>query len=315
MTPPVAPVKKPFHVGIFSGKGGVGKTSITASIACAMAEKGIKILAADTDVDAPNLAILFQAQTTVKNEFTVQTTEKATLIEDQCTHCKRCVDEKFCHFSAIAWDEEQSIPIIDTIACEGCKACQLLCPEKAFSIDPVDSGTVRHVHSIYGFDVITGETILGAQTSGKLVSELKVYSTEVAKDSDCEVIILDGPPGIGCPVIAAMTDLHYVIVVIEPTSAALHDAERLIQVVSNFNIPYGVIINKSDMYQAGYETVMAYLTELNIELLGEIPLDNDWPYAIARGKPIYIDKPNGPSAKHIREILNQILPKIQQHGQ
>ena len=122
-------------IGIVSGKGGVGKTSITASIACLFNDNGYKIGAADTDVDAPNLAILFQAKGVENSDakegkegkertfFNVKTTEKATFLPDLCTHCKKCIDEKFCTFGALSWDEEQKIPVVDPIACEGCAGC------------------------------------------------------------------------------------------------------------------------------------------------------------------------------------------------
>ncbi|MHA1585376.1 MAG: P-loop NTPase [Promethearchaeota archaeon] len=302
-------VKQIFQLGIISGKGGVGKTSISASIACALNES-LKILAVDTDVDAPNLAILFQALGTSSSEFKVQTTEKARLIEDKCTHCKMCIDENFCHFNALSWNESRKIPEIDSIACEGCRACEILCPAHAFKIDPIDSGNISHLHSSYGFDVITGETILGSQTSGKLVTELKKYASQIASEKNSDIIIIDGPPGIGCPVIAAITDLNYCIVVIEPTTAALHDAKRVIQIVQDFKIPFSVIINKSDMYKTGYDQIIEYLGKEHIELLGEIPLDNKWPFAIAKGLPIYKDQPDGISANKIRTIASKLKTLI-----
>ena len=299
-----------YHLGIVSGKGGVGKTSITASIACLLAEKGLPITTVDTDVDAPNLAILFQAKDNQVQEFKVQTTEKAIFIPDKCSHCKLCIDDAFCHFGALKWDEDKLIPIIDSIACEGCGACKLFCPEKAFEVEPVDSGTINHLKSMYNFDVITGETILGAQTSGKLVTELRKYADEIAKKESKDIMIIDGPPGIGCPVIAMLSGLNYVIVVIEPTTAALHDADRVITVVENFKIPFGIIINKSDMYLEGNKQIKEYLNENKIELLGEIPLDSKWPYSIAKGIPIVKDQPNGNSAKNLKIIADKIKHKI-----
>ncbi|MCP4764590.1 MAG: P-loop NTPase [archaeon] len=300
-----------YRLGIVSGKGGVGKTSITASIACALKKKGINLIAADTDVDAPNLEILFRATGSKIDSFQTQTTKKARFvndnsIDDNCFHCKKCITEKFCNFDAISWNEDEEIPIIDIIACEGCNACQWLCPASSFIVEPVNSGTITHLKSEYGFSVITGETILGAQTSGKLVTELKQYANEIAEKQNIDFMIIDGPPGIGCPVIASIADLDYVIVIIEPTSAALHDAERVIHLINNFEIKFGVIINKADMWKEGYEKVMEFINIKDIELLGKINLDSQWPLSIAKGLPIIKHQPEGESAKNLTIIAEKI---------
>ncbi len=302
--------KKLKKIGIFSGKGGVGKTSITASLAVLFHENQYQVLAVDTDVDAPNLAILFQANSTPIEELTVQTTEKATFLEDQCVHCKQCITDNFCHFNALKWNSQEEIPVIDNVACEGCHACQYLCPQHAFDIRPVNSGHINHLNTRFNFDVITGETILGSQTSGKLVSELKRYAMTVSEKQNTEIILVDGPPGIGCPVIAAMTDLDYIIVVIEPTSAALHDAKRLLELNSSFKIPFSIIINKVDMYPEGLKKIETYLQENDIPILGRIPLNPNWPKAIAQAKPIVSFEPQGISTQSLRNILSTLEKNV-----
>ncbi|MHA1339330.1 MAG: P-loop NTPase [Promethearchaeota archaeon] len=301
--------KKIFHCVVISGKGGVGKTSITASLATLIYEQKINIIATDADVDAPNLAILFQARGDPIESFYVQTAEKAEFIEDKCIHCKNCIDDEFCHFNALSWDEEKLQPIVDTITCEGCKACHYLCSEHAFIIKPVNSGSISHLKSEYGFSVITGETILGAQTSGKLVTEMKQYSDKIARQNDIDFVLIDGPPGIGCPVIAAVSETQYAIVIIEPTTAALHDAQRMMHIIQNFNIPFGVIINKADMWVESCVEIENFLKENNIELLGKLYLDKDWPFAIANGIPIVKYRPNNQSAKLLKEISKKIIKK------
>jgi MinD superfamily P-loop ATPase len=301
------------RIGIYSGKGGVGKTTIAANLALILSQNGHKILAGDTDVDAPNLSILFSPSNGPANDenaITVQTTEKAEFHPEKCTRCRRCVDEHFCHFNALSWDATQNSPVIDVIACEGCKACALLCPEKTFSIHPVDSGHISTVHSPYGFDVITGETILGAQTSGKLVTEMKKYAEDVASRTDRDVIIYDGPPGIGCPVIASISGLDYVIVIMEPTAAALHDAQRLIQVVRNFKIPFGVILNKADIWSEGAATIRTYVSDNHIPLLGEIPLDAEWPISVAKRQPYVHYRPQSPVTQIFREIVTNLETQL-----
>lgn len=296
-------------IGIFSGKGGVGKTSITASLALLLSKK-YKILAIDTDVDAPNLSILFDKNSSAVNSFPVKTTEKSFFSPEKCNQCKLCVTENFCNFDAIHWDSQQNIPTINYIACEGCNACALLCPQKAYTIKPVESGYIHQIHTKHSFDVITGETILGSQTSGKLVSELKTYALENAKSEKVELIILDGPPGIGCPVIAAITDLDFVLVVIEPTNAALHDATRLIEIINTFKIPHGVIINKADIFPDGFHLIKKYLEHNKIPIIGTIDLDSEWPNAISEGKPILTFRPDGPSSKSLKIISEKLIDLI-----
>ena len=160
--------------------------------------------------------------------------------------------------------------------------------------------------SAYGFPVITGETILGAQSSGKLVTELKTYAKEILVQEKRDLMIVDGPPGIGCPVIAALGELNYVVVIMEPTQAALHDAIRVIEVIKGFNIPYGVILNKADIWEEGRQTILTYLKENTIELLGEINLDSDWPKVVAKGVPIVKEIPEGPSSKSLIHIYKRL---------
>ncbi len=298
------------NLAVVSGKGGVGKTSITASLACEMKARGINILTADADVDAPNLEILFQTDGKVVDDFKVKTTEKALFVEENCIHCKLCITEQFCNYGAIRWDEENQIPIIDPISCEGCRACKYLCPQSAFEIEQVESGTIKHLESQYNFSVITGETILGAQTSGKLVTEMKSYAKKIADEQNSEIVLIDGPPGIGCPVIATLADMDYTIVVIEPTAAALHDAKRVMNVIRGFGNSFGVVINKSDMWDKAREEIIEFLKENGIDLLGAIKIDKDWPYAIAKGLPILEYKPEGPSAESIKQITNNLLEII-----
>ncbi|MHA1520142.1 MAG: P-loop NTPase [Promethearchaeota archaeon] len=284
-----------FNVAIISGKGGVGKTSITSSLAYNLATSGHPMVLVDGDVDAPNLGILFQPPNNSKNpdqksedikEYQIKTTEKARLQEDLCMHCRKCIDEEFCSFNALSWDEDKALPVIDTIACEGCRACNLLCPTHAFEIYSVDSGTIREYETEEGIHLISGETILGSQTSGKLVTELRKIAENRAKTYNIPMLLLDAGPGIGCPVLAAVSGMDYIILVTEPTSAALHDVERAITVIESFKIPFGIIINKKDMNLSMYHHMIDHFGSKNYEILGEIPLNEQWPYAIVQRQPI-----------------------------
>ncbi|MHA1727271.1 MAG: P-loop NTPase [Promethearchaeota archaeon] len=298
-----------FKIGIISGKGGVGKTTISGSLSVILNRHGYSIIAADCDVDAPNLGLLFKTEQ-ITNQIKIKTTEKSFFSEQKCVHCKKCIDEDFCVFHALTWDLEKEIPVIDYLACEGCGACFELCPEKAFELKAVDSGMLTHETSIYGFPLVWGETELGASTSGKLVTEIKEYISNINGDNDSKILILDGPPGIGCPVIATVTDLDFVIVVIEPTSTALHDAERAISVLNQINREYGIVINKADAWEAGYKSVIEYADKNDIKIIGEIPVDNAIPNATVKGVPVFIDAPDSTAGKALKKIYEYLIQHV-----
>lgn len=300
--------KTSFQIGIISGKGGVGKTSICSSLGILFHEMGKKVIVADCDVDAPNLGLLFKSGK-ILQQSTVQTTEKSTFLPDKCVQCKKCITEEYCKFHALSWDEINKIPVVDEIACEGCGACKELCPEHAFEIHAIDSGIISHERTIYGFDLVWGETVLGAQTSGKLVTEIKKIVSATLESDNLDLTVIDGPPGVGCPVIATVTDLDYVIVIVEPTSTALHDADRAIQMLGQLRRKHGIIINKADMWKQGYDEIVAYAEDNAIEIIGEIPMDMSIPKAIVKGVPVFVFDKTTPASK----ALYQIASKIAQH--
>lgn len=299
----------PKSIGIISGKGGVGKTTISSSLGVIFYELGSKMMVADCDVDAPNLGLLFKSGEILK-QTTVQTTEKSTFLLNKCVHCKKCITEGFCNFHALDWDDKNTIPIVDDIACEGCGACMELCSEHAFEIHAVDSGLISHERTKYGFDLVWGETVLGAQTSGKLVTEIKKIVSATMESNQLDMAIIDGPPGVGCPVIATVTDLDYVIVIVEPTSTALHDADRAIQMLRQLRRKHGIIINKADMWKQGHDEIVEYAKEHDIEILGEIPMDMTIPKAIVEGLPVYKFNKDCPASIALRSIVTKLSNTI-----
>ncbi|MBD3351051.1 MAG: P-loop NTPase [Candidatus Lokiarchaeota archaeon] len=298
-----------FKIGVISGKGGVGKTTVSGSLAVLFKEHANKIIAADCDVDAPNLGLLFKGGKIINN-FKVKTTEKAKFLPDLCIQCKRCVEEQFCNFSALGWNDDEDLPIVDDIACEGCGACRELCPQQAFEIIQVDSGLITHETSPAGFPLVWGETKLGATTSGKLVTEIKKYVDSIVDANERAIVLIDGPPGIGCPVVATVSDLDYTIIVIEPTSTALHDADRAIGVLKQLNINHGIVINKSDAWKRGYEEILHYADENNIKIIGEIPMDNKVPNATVKGQTVYEYDSSCQASKSLAKIYSYLLEKV-----
>lgn len=299
-------------VGIISGKGGVGKTSLTASLtSLANSDLDITPVIMDCDVDAPNLAIILPAE----NEDDIEskdtyTTLKATFLEEKCVHCKECIDEHFCEFHALDWDEEQEVPIIDKLACEGCGACKVLCPEHAFEINPVKSGEILSYETKVGPHLIYGRTVLGSTTSGKLVSETKEFAEKTVEDDKANLTIIDGPPGIGCPVIATVSGLDYVITICEPTPSGLHDVKRAIELVQQFNIPFGIVINKSDLKSPFQDKFKKFIEDTGYDVLGRIPFDLEIPQAMAHASPVIDYAPDSKASKAIKEIYKELKQRL-----
>ncbi len=302
-------------IAVISGKGGVGKTSLVASLASiAHKDQDINLIILDCDVDAPNLALILPPKS--KEDVLTQdtfTTKKARFLEEKCVNCKQCYDDHFCEFNALNWDENNNIPIIDYLACEGCGACKVLCPEDAFEINPVKSGEIIKYETDAGFPLIYGKTKLGSTTSGLLVSEVKQHATNLKEFNDANLILIDGPPGIGCPVIATVSGLDYIVAITEPTPSGLHDMKRAIEMVNQFNIPFGIVINKADLKSASQKQLNKYIEKAGYEILGRINFDLSIPEAMSYAEPVVDYSPESAASQAINKIyakLKHILSKL-----
>lgn len=295
-------------VGVVSGKGGVGKTSITASLASlAKQDSMTKVIVLDCDVDAPNLAIILppENESTIEKEDTF-TTMKAEFLEDQCNNCKQCIDDHFCEFNALNWDNQNSIPIIDYLKCEGCGACKVLCPQHAFNIYVVKSGEIISYESKMGIPLVYGKTQLGSTTSGKLVSDSKEYVKKLKEFSKSNLILIDGPPGIGCPVIATVSNLDYVITICEPTPSGLHDLIRVIEVIQQFNIPFGVVVNKADLVSPFQNDFNKFINDTLYNIIGKIPFDLTIPKAMSFAETVIDFAPDSEASLAIKQIYKSL---------
>jgi MinD superfamily P-loop ATPase len=298
-------------IGIISGKGGVGKTSLTASLASlAKKDSEVNAMILDCDVDAPNLALILPPES--ENDVQIKetfTTLKATFLEDKCVHCKQCIDDHFCEFNALNWDDEEQIPVISYLACEGCGACKVLCPEHAFEIDTVKSGEIISFKSKVQLPLVYGKTRLGSTTSGKLVSDTKEFAKNI-ESADTNLTIIDGPPGIGCPVIATVSGLDYIITITEPTPSGLHDLIRAIEVVQQFKIPFGIIINKYDLDSPFQEEFKNFIEDTGYSVIGKIPFDLSIAKAMSFAEPVVDFDPNSKASLAIKEIYEKLKTKI-----
>jgi MinD superfamily P-loop ATPase len=248
------------QVTIISGKGGTGKTSITAAFA-SIADNAIF---ADCDVDAADLHLIFKPD--IKEKMSFHGLKIASVNKDICTDCKKCYYN--CKFNAI--DEE--INIIKE-SCEGCGLCEYICSVDAIKMIDRESGFSYISDSRFG---PMAHAILktAEEASGKLVTVVRNNAKNLAEKKNKDLIIIDGPPGIGCPVISSISGVDLVLIVTEPTLSAIHDLERIFGVAQHFKIPAVVCINKYDINLDNTEKIEQYCKSNNIDVVGKLPYDS-----------------------------------------
>jgi len=247
------------QVTIISGKGGTGKTTLTAAFASLSKDA----VFADCDVDAADLHLILKPE--IKKTQGFRGMNIANIDLDICTKCGTCVQH--CQFDAI--DEEFSVRYE---SCEGCGVCAYICPVHAVTMKKRDSGIIYESMTRFG-PFIHAQLFTAEEASGKLVTEVRNLAEDVASQKNKEMILIDGPPGIGCPVISAITGVDLVVVVTEPTLSGIHDLQRVIDVATHFNIPQAVIINKSDINPINTRDIEQYCLDNSIQVLGSIPYD------------------------------------------
>ncbi|MCD4740612.1 ATP-binding protein [archaeon] len=284
-------------INVLSGKGGVGKSTVASSLASILSKKQ-QIIAVDCDVDTPNLGIFFGLHEQDFNKKEVKTSEKAVLIPEKCTNCKKCVDA--CMFSAISWENK---PVFNRFLCEGCGACQLVCPENAIKLIEVKNGWVGHA-SARGLTVVGGQLKPGEAESGVVVMLVKQHAEKIALEQSIKTMIIDSAAGIGCPVIASITGSDYVIAVTEPTPPALTDLKRALTVVEHFGIPYGIVINKYDLNPQMTNKIEKLAVTKNVEIIGKLPYDKAFIDALVQLKPVVDHE------KRFEPMFQEMLEKI-----
>jgi MinD superfamily P-loop ATPase len=263
-------------ITVLSGKGGVGKSSITASLALALSGKH-KVICADCDVDAPNLALVLGLRESDFEEWRPLTTnKKARIIPEKCTGCMKC--RETCYFGALEWDEKNNRPVFKEFGCEGCGACMAICPEKAIELFSVDNAKIGYGKTKYGFLVVSGQLEIGESGSGKVVTAVRNMAE--SKSGDADVMLVDAAAGIGCPVIASVTGSDYVIAVTEPTPSGFSDLKRALEMVSHFNIPHGIVINKHDLNPSLTKEIERFAGDSGICILARIPYDKTFMEAL-----------------------------------
>ncbi|MBN1144403.1 MAG: 4Fe-4S binding protein [Bacteroidales bacterium] len=295
-------MKKPFEIVILSGKGGTGKTSVTAAFA-SLAKHAVFT---DCDVDAADLHLVLSPDIYQQEEFS--SGAKAVVDTDKCTSCGLCKD--VCRFSALAYSGD--IPVIDEYACEGCGLCSIVCPVDAITIENYNNNHIYFATCRFG-PMVYGKLGIAEENSGKLVSKIRQYARELAQKHHAEIIITDGPPGIGCPVISAVTGSDLVLAVTEPTMSGWHDLDRLIEMIGGFKTPVFVVINKYDLNEEMTRVIEGNLLAKNIRVIGKIPYSDTMVLALLEAKTINEFDPSGYIAGELTRIWETITLTYEQN--
>ena len=286
---------------ILSGKGGTGKTTVASAF--------IKILQAkayaDCDVDAPNLHLV-TSQPNEPRRTDYFGMPKARIDNEICISCDLC--RQHCHFDAIIYDDVSCEYEVDYYGCEGCGVCEKICPAEAVKMHPHIAGALM----LYVNDAVfsTAQLKMGSGTSGMLVTEVKKQMVEAAKD--VEVAIIDGSPGIGCPVIASLSGVDIVLIVTEPSISGISDMERVIKTAEQFQTKIAVCINKHDTNLDNTEKIESFCQRSQLPLAGRIPFDSQAVEAINNG--LSIAEMDCPAGRAVREVLEQTMVLLLESG-
>lgn len=281
---------------VISGKGGTGKTSITAAFASLAKSKVI----ADCDVDAADLHLILKPEIKYREGF--YGGKIAYINKDLCIECDKC--REVCQFDAINKDY-----IVDSISCEGCSVCVHFCPVNAIDFREHLNGEWFISNTRFG-QMVHAKLGVAEENSGKLVSLVRQQAKLLACENDCDYLIVDGAPGIGCPVISSITGADAVLIVTEPTLSGLHDLRRVVQLSSgHFHIPTFVCINKYDLNIDISNQIEKFCQIENVNFAGRICYDKVVTQAMVQGQSV-VEFSNSDITKEIKKIWNYIENKL-----
>ncbi|RQW78500.1 MAG: (4Fe-4S)-binding protein [Methanothrix sp.] len=282
------------QIAIVSGKGGTGKTSLVASLAALAKER---VVTADCDVDAPDLHLILQPTVRERREFFGM--KKASIDESKCTKCGSCLDH--CRFGAVHDFQ------IDPALCESCGVCKLVCPSEAVAMIDRLSGYAYISDTRFG-PLVHAQLFPGEEASGKLVAMVREMARTVAASHKRDLVLIDGSPGIGCPVIASLTGVDLALVVTEPTITGEHDLERILDVAGHFGIKTLVCVNKYDLNLVAAQQIEDLCRARGVEIAGKLPFDPSVVDAMVQAKPIV--EVGGPAAEAILGLWKNLAKQL-----
>ena len=278
------------QLAIVSGKGGTGKTTIAAAFA-SLANNKVMV---DCDVDAADLHLLLRPRVLKQEKYYGGRSPHVDL--DKCTQCGLCT--KVCRFNAI------DNGMVDPVSCEGCGFCSHICPEDAITMEEAFSGDWFVSDTPYG-PFVHARLGIGEENSGKLVTVVRKKATEIAKEKNLGLILIDGPPGIGCPVTASLTGVNLIVAITEPTLSGIHDLERILKLSEHFKIPSAVCINKFDINFENTDRIVAYCETNGSRIIGKIPYEPKVVEALVNRKTVMEYPCNGVD-KIIQQMWGQV---------
>jgi MinD superfamily P-loop ATPase len=280
------------EVAVISGKGGTGKTTVCV----ALGNIAGNVIMADCDVDAPDVHILLKP--TIKSKTDFVASKVAVIDQDLCTECGLC--EEKCRFHAISNSQ------VDPISCEGCGVCAYICPENAIDMIDRQSGYLFDSDTRIG-PLVHAKLLPGEGNSGRLVTEVRKLSSKVATEKGISTLLIDGSPGIGCPVIATVTGIKLGVIVTEPTMSGIHDMQRVAELLQKFNVKTTVIINKFDLNMENTEAIERYCKKNDIEVLARIKFDTIMTKSMVAAQTLPEFSPDHEITQLLRTVWNRIL--------
>lgn len=292
------------EITVLSGKGGAGKTSITGAFASIAKNNAI---VTDCDVDAADLHLLLLPK--IKQKAFFEGGKTAEINQDNCTACGLCI--KLCNFDAITRSNSGEFKI-NPYACEGCRLCERKCPEQAISMK-TEENNFTCISETRLCTMIHAHMEPGEENSGKLVSRIREIAQQKAQEKNIPLIINDGPPGIGCPVISSIAQVDAVIVVVESSESGIHDALRLIDLLKQSNTKPFAIINKSNINADSTKKIKKLLTASNIKIIGEIPYDKRFTEAMIQEQTIIEHAPNTDISLSIKKAFQSLENELNFH--
>ncbi len=290
------------QITVISGKGGTGKTSLVS----AFAQLASPCVAADCDVDAANLRLILKPQVELEDKHPFYSGYKAVVSEASCIGCGAC--EEYCRFEAASLVGK--LPKIDTVLCEGCGVCVDVCPRGCVTLEENRAGEYYVDESRFG-PLVHGRLGIAQAASGKLVTLIRRKAESLAESQGFGLVINDGSPGIGCPVIASISGVDASVIVTEPTVSGAHDLARMLEVCRHFGIAPYVVINKCDLNPGMAQVIEELSAKAEAPVLGRINFDPVFSRAIDAEKTVLEFGPDQQPVKQISSVWHELIARLQ----